>query len=605
MASSTDITQKNLQVGDLTKTQPGTPFNYGGLQYVKDAAGNIAPYTAPSPTRQIQAPAPQPVTTSPNFSLDANITYPSSVFSEKNQLTFADLMEAFKTSQQSATTQYQPYLDKIKKIGEDYAALQAPSQAEIDLQNQISGLQTQEAQMQAAAALKGTAEVGTGAPLGVSEAYRTEVGREAAFARVPIDIKLQTLSTQLGLQQQMREAQAAVQQGLLSSTEAQTQVSAQVQQQASAQFDQFLKMYTTLQAQQQTQLSAVLNSLQGVDPNTISATYWLQIAQLAPSLGLTADMIKGGLQASYTKSQADFAATRASTAKTETQVVKSTDAFGNPIELIYDFAAKRFISAGGGGGVPTGTPMDTTTVPGRALPQSPALQYATTYSVGGNSFTFLDATKDKKAIKGILAYAQKNNFDVVTSASQANDLVNIADANRKLDGQQQYLQGLLPNGALQRDLGGAGLNSLESYLQTDSDKAAYKTWLDASLDLAKAMSGTQGFRGNQTFLNQIRESMPMITDTLSTANRKLGVVRGLINDRLRALLPKWGAAQDKIDQDQGGGVGGEVTRDQLIKWEQQYQASIGQSSSTKPNQTGTKVDWSTYKGFGGIFDMFK
>jgi hypothetical protein len=73
-------------------------------------------------------------------------------------------------------------------------------------------------------------------------------------------------------------------------------------------------------------------------------------------------------------------------------------------------------------------------------------------------------------------------------------------------------------------------------LQTNPQQAAASSLQAVGLDMLKAISGIQGFRGNTTVVQQINDHMPTIYDTNAVAQQKIDYIRQLITDRENSIL---------------------------------------------------------------------
>lgn len=128
------------------------------------------------------------------------------------------------------------------------------------------------------------------------------------------------------------------------------------------------------------------------------------------------------------------------------------------------------------------------------------------------------------------------DLPVITNANEGLDLVNIQDVGGKLKTIANIMRDLGNSSALSRDLGGAGLSALSAIAQTDPKKAAAQALNDSALDILKAISGVQGFRGNQSAIQAVKDSLPKITDTQDTMASKLSFIAQQIQDRETAIL---------------------------------------------------------------------
>lgn len=153
----------------------------------------------------------------------------------------------------------------------------------------------------------------------------------------------------------------------------------------------------------------------------------------------------------------------------------------------------------------------------------------------GNGTWYLDLSSIGAQLRGSLIN-QAGDIPVITDKNQAADLVNIKDAYGKLNTIATAMKDMTSSSALSRDLGGAGLSALSALAQTDPKKAAAQALNDSALDFLKAISGVQGFRGNQTAIQQIKDSLPKITDTQDVAAQKLSYIAQQIADREEATV---------------------------------------------------------------------
>lgn len=148
---------------------------------------------------------------------------------------------------------------------------------------------------------------------------------------------------------------------------------------------------------------------------------------------------------------------------------------------------------------------------------------------------YLDLSSTSAATRDKLVQLA-GDIPVITDKNASADLVNIKDANSKLQTIASIMKDLSSSSALSRDLGGAGLSGFAAAAQTDPKKAAAGALNDVALDVLKAISGVQGFRGNQSAIQQIKDTLPKITDTQDTVQQKLQTVAQLIADRETALV---------------------------------------------------------------------
>lgn len=138
----------------------------------------------------------------------------------------------------------------------------------------------------------------------------------------------------------------------------------------------------------------------------------------------------------------------------------------------------------------------------------------------------------------LINLATQSGLKVITNKNEAADLTNIQDANSKLDSIGTIFAGLAQPNALARNLYGLGLSKLAVLTESDPQKAAAGALQSVGLDMLKAISGVQGFRGNQTAIEQVNKHLPTIYDTQDVVTQKIAYVRQLISDRENAIVGK-------------------------------------------------------------------
>jgi hypothetical protein len=142
--------------------------------------------------------------------------------------------------------------------------------------------------------------------------------------------------------------------------------------------------------------------------------------------------------------------------------------------------------------------------------------------------------------KSIIDQAQAAGLKVITNKNTALDLTNIGDANGKLDTISTIMAGIDQPSALSRGLYGIGMTKLATLAQSNPQQAAAGALQGVGLDILKAISGVQGFRGNASVVQQITDHLPSIYDTNAVVQTKTDYIRQLISDRENAILGQAG-----------------------------------------------------------------
>jgi hypothetical protein len=238
------------------------------------------------------------------------------------------------------------------------------------------------------------------------------------------------------------------------------------------------------------------------------------------------------------------------------QVVSLTDSRGNAKQYYSTSAKTQVVSLGNGSsrlinsetgaviasyGGSTGNAATTggasggqANVPTAVAPYVNTSHSGVTYA----DLSTVQGTASQK--KGIIDQAQAAGIKVITNKNTALDLTNIEDANAKLDTISSVMSGIDQPTALSRSLYGLGLTKLATMAQTNPQQAAAGALQGVGLDILKAISGVQGFRGNSAVVQQITDHLPSIYDTNDTAQQKVNFIRALISDRENAILGKAG-----------------------------------------------------------------
>lgn len=174
-------------------------------------------------------------------------------------------------------------------------------------------------------------------------------------------------------------------------------------------------------------------------------------------------------------------------------------------------------------------------------------------NTASNGTKYIDASTLQGTAKqktALINQASAAGLKVITNKNTAADLINIQDAKSKLDTINTIMAGIGQPNALSRTLGGLGLTKLATTFQTDPQKAAAGALQSVGLDILKAISGVQGFRGNATAVQQVTDHLPNITDTVATINKKVEYINALMTDREDAALGTTG--QSSGDQTVNG-----------------------------------------------------
>lgn len=145
-----------------------------------------------------------------------------------------------------------------------------------------------------------------------------------------------------------------------------------------------------------------------------------------------------------------------------------------------------------------------------------------------------------------IADAYAAGFKVITNKNTALDLTNISDANAKLADMKTAFDATNAGDAATRNTYAAAALKAAKLFQTNPDAVGNDVYTDAALDILKAISGSQGFRGGQSIIDQVKATFPQTTDTQAVVDSKIANITKLISDRETALVGKPSAADQAI-----------------------------------------------------------
>ncbi len=224
---------------------------------------------------------------------------------------------------------------------------------------------------------------------------------------------------------------------------------------------------------------------------------------------------------------------------------KSKEAYGTAFATASGKAAGEAASSGSNGNVITSVVQSPTT----GVIYNPPAMIAPYVGFASNGVKYVDLsnfagtpTEKNKAVND----AQAAGYKVITNKNSAQDVTNIQDALSKLQLIKDAFDPLAQDNAAARDTFGAALSTLSAFAQTNPDAAAIGSFQDSALDILKAMSGTQGFRGGQSIIEAVKSTFPQITDTKAVADQKIKNMEAQIKSRETALVGKPSATDQAL-----------------------------------------------------------
>lgn len=158
-----------------------------------------------------------------------------------------------------------------------------------------------------------------------------------------------------------------------------------------------------------------------------------------------------------------------------------------------------------------------------------------TETASGRKFVDLGSLTGKEK-NAAIAQAGKQGLVALGSV----DAVGVRDvdrARRDIDSLERYLGDLLPRDAKGRIAAAPGMK-LQKLLQTNEKRAAFKTFRDVAIPTLRAMAGSRGLRITQQQIELSVQNLPKDTDTYGTAQRKLQIIRKILNNAEDPLVSR-------------------------------------------------------------------
>lgn len=159
------------------------------------------------------------------------------------------------------------------------------------------------------------------------------------------------------------------------------------------------------------------------------------------------------------------------------------------------------------------------------------------FSANGVKYVDLSTAEGTPTEKAqMVADAQAAGFKVITNKATGTDVQNITDASAKLADMKAAFDANNSGNAAKRDSYSAAIEWAAKALQTNPAAVGTNEYQDTALDILKALSGTQGFRGGASIIDQVKSTFPQNTDTQAVVDSKIATLQKLLGDRETALV---------------------------------------------------------------------
>lgn len=380
----------------------------------------------------------------------------------------------------------QQYLDSLQ-----------PGQRELDIQNQLNDIRNQ------ALGVKTSAQ--TGIQNIKDKVMPMEfITGQAKSVEERANLQLQTLAAQedalvrdLGLEQSAREAKTR---GLEAGMEFATQdrdflmtLVSKVQDEQQRAIDNFLK-YDQLQ---RTQAADILDSLAGVDPNSLTPQTVAQLTQIAVQKGIDVRDILSALKSQYQSSQAD---------------------------LLYKNAqTQNQLSDSGTNGIPSGI-----------LSVSEAQQFGVPYGTS------------KSDVVGMQSLTTQQRTTLQSLDAVNGILKSLSDSYNRLKPD-------FARNAVERATKGLVLKT-SALLQTNPEATSFEKFKEAILATLARASGERGVLTDQD-VERARQNLPTLTDTTEVVDMKLSRLSSLFSELRQRSISTFTSPVSSLSGDQSDPLG--------------------------------------------------
>lgn len=221
----------------------------------------------------------------------------------------------------------------------------------------------------------------------------------------------------------------------------------------------------------------------------------------------------------------------------QTAKEKESEAYGTAFETKAGELAATSQYSNTGSGVTSPVVSSTGAMKGITVNAPADIAPYVQFSANGVKYVDLSTAEGTPTEKAqMVADAQAAGYRVITNKATATDVQNITDASSKLADMKTAFDANNSGNAAQRDSYLSAITWAGKALQTNPNAVGTDEYQDAALDILKAISGTQGFRGGASIVQQVKASFPQNTDTQAIVNSKIATLQQLIDTRQTALV---------------------------------------------------------------------
>jgi hypothetical protein len=214
-------------------------------------------------------------------------------------------IQEIKDAQQKETDALTKYYADIAPLRTQYLESLKPSQQETDLQTQLTDIRKQAADYALSVREGQQAQFGLGRPLSLSTGRAEKIGQEAQNTITNYQNQERNLLDSLNIATSARQATSKGLETAMGFTQNDYEIQQKVNEQISANEDKVYNMALKLDDQARQNLSDILSSLQGVNPDNLDPKTQSQIAQLAAQRNIPYQVLYEGMKTTWQRNEAD------------------------------------------------------------------------------------------------------------------------------------------------------------------------------------------------------------------------------------------------------------------------------------------------------------
>lgn len=150
---------------------------------------------------------------------------------------------------------------------------------------------------------------------------------------------------------------------------------------------------------------------------------------------------------------------------------------------------------------------------------------------------FVDVSEFSGKLKNeVMTAAAKAGLPAIGGA-EARGLRDVDRARRDLSSMEEYIEGLLPKDAADRAIRNPQMK-LSALMQTDEQRAAFKSFRDIAIPTLRAMIAGPGLRMSEATIKLAIDNLPTHTDTQGSAANKFRIIRQILSNAEAPIIER-------------------------------------------------------------------